>query len=267
MNRALQGFLLLLYRAVSRTGLLSTRVGRRLFARAYSLYKRRLEAGDIRLLRPFVAPGSAVVDVGANIGEFTLEFARWVGPDGRVHAFEPESTNYRHLLERLEEAGVEGRVAAVEAAVADEDGELRLLINRQQPADHRLAETGVPVAAVALDSYLARAEHRPVSLIKIDVQGAELQVLAGARATLGAHRPALFVEVADACLREFGGDARALLDDLTGLGYRIHRLLANRVSDSIDLETALSLQEAEGYVDLLFLAEGQDPSVGASERR
>lgn len=267
MKRALQGFLLFLYRGVSRTGLLSTRIGRRLFEMAYALYKRRLEVGDIGLLRSFVAPGSAVLDVGANIGEFTLKFARWVGSNGRVHAFEPENANYRHLMERLEEAGVGDRVAAVEAAVADEDGELRLVINRQQPADHRLGETGVPVDAVALDSYLEREESRPVSLIKIDVQGAELLVLAGARATVAAHRPALFVEVADSCLREFGGDARELLELLTGLGYRIHRLLAKEVSDAIDLETALAFQAAEGYADFLFLADGQGSSAGASGRQ
>src|SRR5258708_40379671 len=82
----LQRILLALYGAVSRTGLLSTRVGRRVFASAYDLYKSRWEAAEIMALRKFVDPGTAIIDVGANIGFFTRRFAEWVRPGGIVIA-------------------------------------------------------------------------------------------------------------------------------------------------------------------------------------
>jgi hypothetical protein len=67
---------------------------RRAFLTAYSGYKTWIEAGPIDRLKDFVLPRSAVVDVGANIGFFTLKFARWVGEQGCVIAIEPDLVNF-----------------------------------------------------------------------------------------------------------------------------------------------------------------------------
>ena len=97
MNRNFQTVLLALYRAVSSTGLLSTRPGRAMYEWSYDLYKDRFEAGPVDALRQFIKPGTTVIDVGANIGFFSRRFARWVGPGGRVIAIEPEPANFAGL--------------------------------------------------------------------------------------------------------------------------------------------------------------------------
>ena len=86
MNRLLQDGLIGLYGLVKKTGALDTPAGRKLFEASYGFYKDRLEAGPILMLRPYVRPGSWVIDVGANIGFFTRRFASWVSQGGKVIA-------------------------------------------------------------------------------------------------------------------------------------------------------------------------------------
>src|SRR5437868_9451316 len=106
--RLIQRGLLRAYSAVRRTGLFDSGPGRDAFEGAYWAYKSLIEARDLGALGAFVAKGSTVVDVGANIGFFTLRFAEWVGPDGRVVAIEPESRNFDCLWARVARRGLAG---------------------------------------------------------------------------------------------------------------------------------------------------------------
>ena len=78
----------------------------RLFLAVYGIYKRYFEAGPIDRLQEFVPPGSLVIDVGANVGFFSLRFARWVGAEGKVIAIEPEERNCNNLVEAVARARV-----------------------------------------------------------------------------------------------------------------------------------------------------------------
>jgi hypothetical protein len=88
--RTVQAGLLACYRVVTATGVLNTAWGRTLFETTYWLYKRHYETGSIMSLQKWVKPGTVVIDVGANIGYFTLPFASWVRDGGKVLAIEPE---------------------------------------------------------------------------------------------------------------------------------------------------------------------------------
>src|SRR5580693_4951300 len=105
------------------------------------------------------------------------------------------------------------------AAVAEVTGEGLLEINPGHPGDHKLGTEGVPVAMTTIDDLLAARGWPEVSLIKIDVQGAESRVLAGARRTLERFSPALFLEVDDQQLRRYGSSAAELLTSVTAQGY------------------------------------------------
>ncbi len=116
---------------------------------------------------------------------------------GRVIAIEPEARNVDSLRRRVQRAGLADTVECVQAVAAAQPGELRLAVNPTHPGDHQIAAQGR--AGPRRDPRRADAgEARHVSLVKIDVQGAESMVLAGARSVLEEHRPALFVEVDDA---------------------------------------------------------------------
>lgn len=160
------------------------------------------------VLEELIAPGDTVVDIGANIGEHTLRAAWRTGPTGRVFAFEPQPAVYATLTRNIADNGFEGRVTAICAAVSDRagDGELHL----PEESDNSGLATlealtpriGAPAARtvvtrvtlVRLDDVLA--EHgRPVSVVKVDVEGHELAALAGADRTISTSRPAVLFEV------------------------------------------------------------------------
>lgn len=249
MNRTFQTIILALYRAVSATGLLSTRPGRAVYEWSYDRYKEHFEARHVDALRPYVKPGTTVVDVGANIGFFTRRFGRWVGAGGRVIAIEPEPANVAALTRAISRAGLEGVVEAVEGAAAEAGGTLRLQLNPSQPTDHRLGERGIAVNAFTVDEILEKRGWPRVSLCKIDVQGAEERVLRGMTRTLEKFRPALFVEV------ESGAQAESLLAHLAELGYRPRLLEKDGASPPLSPARALALSRAAGYLDFLFLAD------------
>jgi FkbM family methyltransferase len=254
VKNLLQGLLLNLYRMVLGTGFMSTRVGRALFETAYEAYKERVEAGPIGHLEPYVAPGSTVLDIGANIGFFTRRFARWVAPDGRVIAFEPEALNLRRLRAILDRENVAGRVEVLGGVVAERSGRMKLKLNPHHPGDHKIGEAGEEVDSFAIDDVLAARGWPKVSLIKIDVQGAEERVLDGARQTIERLRPNLFVEVHDVGLREFGSSSQSLLNRLAGLGYTLHALTDAGPSTAMTPEQALAfIGTLEQYADFLCL--------------
>jgi FkbM family methyltransferase len=242
----IQAGLLSLYRLALKTGVLSTKLGNGLFERTYLIYKELFEACHVRLLKDLVTPGTTVVDVGAFIGFFSVRFARWVSGSGRVLALEPDSKSLARLRHRLERAGLTNVVECIQAAVAHESGERRLTLNAACPVDHKLGDDGIPVIT-----------------IKIDVQGAEASVIAGARRTIAAYHPSLFVEVSNATVQGYGSSAKNLLSTLVGLGYTIHRLDRHKISARVTIEQALEWQETSGYIDLLFLHDRTARSVCA----
>jgi len=250
----LQSMLLGLYALVRRSGFLSTSFGRWLFETAYEVYKELLEAGEVKHLTPYITPGSTVIDVGANVGFFTRRFARWAGDNGRIIAVEAEDLNYQRLLRRIEKEGLTKQVDPLHAAVAEKPGTLMLQLNPDHPGDHKLGEEGVPVKAVTLDGLMEERNWPEVSFIKIDVQGAEMRVFAGAKELLSKMKPALFVEVDDAHLKAQGTDAKSLIQHLMGYGYAPHKVEKTGISNALGEDEAVALVSAPGsYLDFLFL--------------
>ncbi len=251
MNKLLQDGLLGLYRLVKATGGLDTPVGRRIFEASYQLYKQRLEAGPTSMLRQWVKPKTFVIDVGANVGFFTRQFATWVSDGGKVIAIEPEAVNFSRLQKAIAKAGLMNIVEMVHAAVDEVSGEGFLEVNPVHPGDHKLGSGGVSVALVTIDDLLSARGWPEVSLIKIDVQGAEARVLAGARQTLERFRPALFLEVDDQQLMHFGSSASELLATAQRRRfYRSIRRPGKGLSPPLSPDRAA---EAKGYQDMLLL--------------
>ena len=253
MNRTLQRCLLGTYRVIRSTGVLETRVGRSVYAWAYGAYKRRLESGPIELLQRWVAPDTVVIDVGANIGYFTLRFAAWVSGTGRVIALEPEARNHAELLRAVKRADRAGVVEVLQVAVAEAVGTGFLELHPSHPGDHRLAARGVPVPVTTLDELLRTRGWPAVSLIKIDVQGAEARVLEGAEETLRRLRPVLFVEVDETALGRYGSSVGELLRRCADDGYTIHTLGPDGPSAELSRSEALAWVARQEYTDLLFL--------------
>lgn len=170
-----------------------------------------------RALARMAGSGAVVFDVGAHVGFYTLLASRLVGPGGMVVAFEPSPRNLRFLEEHLEQNGCEN-VRVFAAAVVETPGRVRWRAGADSFGGSIAAHGEVEVEALALDDLIARGGLPPPDLIKIDVEGAELAVLRGARATLQEHGPAILLathgaEVHRSCtelLRQLGYTVRSL---------------------------------------------------------
>jgi FkbM family methyltransferase len=179
------------------------------------------EPEQTALFEQLIRPGQTVLDVGANVGYYTLLASVLVGPEGRVHAFEPEPRN-AGFLRRHAQINRRRNVTVQQAAVSDRAGTGRFDFGSGTGTGH-LADAGaLEVRTVRLDDYCAEHGLAP-SAIKIDVEGAEMSVLQGARGTLERHRPILF-------LSTHGAEAhRASLAFLRGLGYGVRPILGGDV--------------------------------------
>jgi FkbM family methyltransferase len=163
--------------------------------------RRSYEKQVVKAMLPHLKPGSVFVDVGANIGFYTLLAASRVGPVGRVIAFEPSQADC-DLIEASVRRNGFTNVVVHRAAAADEVGTIGY---RQRASSSngivskRAGTDAQRVSAVTLDSVL---RHEPrIDVIKMDVEGAEGLVLAGMTDVLEAHRPVLFSEFSAAGLR------------------------------------------------------------------
>jgi FkbM family methyltransferase len=183
-----------------------------------------------------IQPGMRVVDIGANLGYYTVLFGTRVGEHGRVLAFEPDPFNRDLLVRSVRDNGLEGRVAIQLAAVTDLDGSCRLHIDRSYRGLHSLSsrnrlshdETDViEVAAVTLDAALT--EFGEPDFIKIDAQGAEGAILRGASKTLGSgRRLTVMVELWPFGLANCGSSTDEVLRTLEGHGFTGARVKKDR---------------------------------------
>lgn len=254
MRRALAEFGLLLYRITAYSGALKRPWAQRLFLWVYAHYKELIEARDAERLASWVPSGGVVIDVGANVGFFTLKFARWVGPSGQVLAFEPEPRNVQYLIHALTAANLDARVTVIAAAAAERSGDAHLELNALHPGDHKLSTSGLPITVTTLDRQVSTSGIERVDLVKIDVQGAERLVIAGAQQTLQRWHPALYVEVDERNLAGYQTNAAQLIDELLALGYNAHTLDAHGLSTPLTVVSACAWLAQRGYADLLFLA-------------
>ena len=254
----LQRCLLVGYKVVSLTGVFSTRVGRGCFLAAYEGYKSIWDTAHLKVLATLVKPGTTVVDVGANVGFYTRRFAEWVRPGGEVIAIEPEEVNFATLKRVMGRRGLVN-VLPVQAVAAESAGKLRLEKNPFHPADHRIGDATsvaanrncVDVEAVTIDGVLRERGWPAVSLMKIDVQGAEERVLKGAMETLGQLRPAVFMEVDDAALRAMASSAESVLNLMFSCRYEAYRI-GGHGACRVSKGEALRVCQQGSYVDLLF---------------
>lgn len=185
------------------------------------------EPPTARLITSLLHDGDTMIDVGANIGFFTLLASRKVGALGKIIAFEPVSSTCAALRNNLSINGTVN-VNVQEIALSNVDGTATIYegparnkgLSSMRPIDNASNKQSVPMAA--FDSLEISRES--IHLIKIDVEGAEQLVVEGMMECLKRNRPHLIIEITDAFLQEFGYSATSLYQKLIALGYRIYEI-------------------------------------------
>ena len=182
------------------------------------------EPYETSLLLSLLHPGDVFVDVGANIGYFSIIAASVVGDGGAVFAFEPDPDNFRLLQASARLNGLQARITAVRAGLAARSGEGRLYLSEDNFGDHQIhsADAGrssLPVELLNGADYLAYRVSR-LDLLKIDTQGAEYQVVQGLMPLLRElpEPPRILIELTPLSLRQCGASGRALIELLATLG-------------------------------------------------
>lgn len=155
--------------------------------------------GEYAAFRADVRDGDVVLDIGANLGAYTLLFGQWVGDAGHVYAFEPAPDARQGLEQHVAMNGLAACVTVCHEAVSGGQGRARFLAMGTSGANRLLPEgsrAGGEVSTITVDGFCASLGLKP-RLIKIDVEGAELDVLRGARRTIaaGGHDLRLYVEM------------------------------------------------------------------------
>ncbi len=183
---------------------------------------------ETEIFKQEIKPGQTVLDIGANIGYYTLIAAKLVGPGGRVYAFEPDPANFQLLKKNVEQNGYEN-VTLVNRAVADRNGSAKLYLNETNKGDHRIYDSkdgrpSITIQMIRLDEFFKKIDKK-VHFIKMDIQGAEAAALNGMKGLIRRNRPLKLVsEFSPGSLKLFKQDPWKYLQTLQKLGFKLSEI-------------------------------------------
>jgi FkbM family methyltransferase len=196
----------------------------------WQLFKKETkEPGAVTAFRSLLKPGLTILDVGANVGYFSLIAASLTGITGRVIAFEPTPSVFDRLQENIALNHL-ANVTAVRIAVSDENGTAPFFVNpdMEDSEGNSLLQAAVASGAsqirvplTTLDVATSQLGLKRIDLLKIDVEGNEIKVLRGAHGILrGAHPPQILMEINPQTLNAAGFTPEAVFKELRDIGYR-----------------------------------------------
>lgn len=144
----------------------------------YSAFKKRQDAFEIELLKKYIRQGDCILDIGANIGFYAELLSELTGPDGIVHCFEPDRTNFGHLVKNC---GKLRNVRLNNKAAGPKTEKIKIYTSKELNVDHRTYkpdeyENEIEIEAMRMDEYMA---GKKVDFIKMDIQGFEMQAVQG----------------------------------------------------------------------------------------
>ena len=211
--------------------------------------------GPTELLKKIVKEGMIVVDLGANIGYFTLIAAELVGEKGRVYAFEPEPNNHRLLVKNIELNGY-NNIIPLQKAVSNQAGVTKLFLAPLTAGAHRINDShygrgSIEIETVALDEFFKDRESR-VDVVTMDVIGAEMAVLQGMREILKKnHGIKIIGEFFPEFIRRSGYSLEDGLNELIKDGFKLYHI--NELKSEItpmDIDSLMQMCPGEAYTSI-----------------
>ena len=201
------------------------------------LFRRLVQYGQyepqlVESCRALVDAGRDVIDVGANVGFYTVFFAKLIGGSQRVLAIEPTPNALRHLRMNLAANAIADKVEVFDGVALDVNGEIAMkyIENREEYSsvgvmDHPSIKGSIlktiPAQARTVDELVSRHALRP-GFVKIDVEGMEHKVIAGMKAAMEVHRPVILCELSDPLLRKNGSNSAEVIALIRSRGYKVY---------------------------------------------
>jgi len=220
------------------------------------------EEFETELFKKEIKESDIILDIGANIGYFTLIFAQIVGNHGKVFAFEPDPTNFALLKKNVEINGYEN-IVLINKAVSNKSGKLKLFLSDDNRGDHRIYDSYdgrnfVEIESIKLDDFFNDYNGK-IDFVKMDVQGAEFLVVQGMLNLLNKNKNMKIIsEYWPMGLKRSGAIPEEYLLLLLDLGFNLSNI--NETQKKIETITFKNLleeytPEKENYTNLLCLRE------------
>jgi len=202
---------------------------------------RMYEPETTRFLAGVLTQGDSFIDIGAHIGYFSCVAAKLVGNQGKIFSFEPENSNYQHLLQHISLNNLQN-ILPFRLAVGDRNGTVSLYVNQDNDGGHALWDVRshffniesrkhlktdrVPQAT--LETALSQTSLHSLKAIKIDTEGSEYNIIRGGLGLIRKHDvPYVLCEVNRFGLQQMGTSETALRQLMSHLGYNSFLLTQN----------------------------------------
>ena len=217
------------------------------------------EEFETEIVKKIIKKGDVVVDVGANIGYYTLIFAKLVGKEGKVFAFEPEPTNFNILKKNVKINEYEN-VTLINKAVSNKTGKMTLDLDEINKGGHSISknnsEKTIEIESIRLDDYF-KTYYGKINFIKLDIEGAEVEAIKGMSEILGKNEEAnIMAEYNPQSLSNLGTNSEEYLTSLMKFGFKIYDLDAGRKKMvPIDSRIDLKKYKLKTWTNLLCLRE------------
>lgn len=195
--------------------------------------------------------GMHVVDIGANIGWFTLLFSKLVGDTGHVFSFEPDPNLFNILSENIKLNNITN-VSAYQMAVSDKSGTERFSLNEIQDGDNRLASKTmlgncIEVDMITIDDFCQKHVVK-IDFLKMDVQGSEPKIFHGMKKTLLQNQNLRFVsEFYPEAMLDVGASPEKYIDEIMDEGFDIYEIEGHEL---VPIEKLDLLSLNKRYIDL-----------------
>jgi FkbM family methyltransferase len=220
----------------------------------YPFFKRRQDKNDIALMKTHIKKGDVVLDIGANIGFYTKILSELVGEQGKVYAFEPDKTNYGHLLQN---AGHLKNVVFHNKAVSDKTGTITLYHSDMLNVDHKTYATENYTSTSEIDCVAADdvIPGKKVDFIKIDIQGFEYFAFLGMKDIFKKNEHLkIITEFYPLGMQNAGIDYITFFELLWKNSFTVFKLEKHHWSEftSEDISTYTAVKDAFTFVDLFI---------------
>lgn len=223
------------------------------------------EKYETELFKKLIKPGMTVVDIGSNIGYYSLIAAKLAGNNGKVYAFEPEPNNYNLLVKNIKINNY-ANIIPIQEAVSNKRGNTKLFIDKINLGNPSFSKNNVPtpkegfvkVEAITLDEFFENVvKDSKVDIIKMDTQGAEGLIVEGAGKLLKNNNLKIFMEFWPYGLKNIGTNPLKLLLKLQDYGFKMK--IIDEKNQCIKhtrimkiIEICENLKNGKGHVNLLL---------------
>ena len=190
------------------------------------------EKPEIDYISQYLKPGNVFVDIGANIGLFSLNASKIVGDKGKVISFEAFSSNYRQFKNNIEINNFKN-IISENKAISNQNSTVEILYNE---GDHNIGMASSflkhftskeIVESITLDDYASNNSIEKIDLIKIDIEGGEYNAILGMTKILSDSKPQVLIEINHQTLQDSGRSEKEIIDLFNQFNYNIIKKLSS----------------------------------------